>query len=644
MQPSAVGALGDLIDYFQDEVNLRQTLRRQEVDAIRERVIQTLEMAEPVDPQAPSWLTTCVISLEATSIGIAIPLSDEGISAAGQFRRGKSARSRPAFLVTIDTVKFSTRRGSAGFAAVNALAFHFVSDFDQGRKEDYEGSTHEANKNRIRFPEMSCKLRSPTNAPVLVHSVVVGIEIDLEATAVAYAFSLIDIFTLSQERFAKFAPQAAVVEETYVTPLATPDGTAPPTPLDAPSLRTGSSGWQVTFEFKSGRVRMHAKASPIADRPPPPSKARPPHLRGYSMDASTSPFRLAKLKATIPFDQFNLPGMSLWAEYQHVEDVERLHVDISIHSSSNIIEPTLIPFITDLATQLKARVLRSPVAASPTPLPATPPSQPPSRGTFARLKFNVSLKIDESDLVIGCKPAPVRATLKWASGGFLLSSSPDVQGFDFVVQVDGVSASLEHNFSPEKCLLAEARGITASVSLSAPEDADEGSTGVLSVAVDLPDVSAEVNFRHLQVWLAFKAVWIDRMDLGTSPSPPTPSSRGLVPIPEVAAPPSQGGLTTIILVELKKVRFTCDLGQSIGRFIFLATSIDCRLRWVPGQSRRLGVGIGRLELTGQGRAGGIASVNGVIFETLLRDEGSRGQARVSDLVSSSHIRDLEVAC
>ncbi|KAK4696464.1 hypothetical protein P7C70_g8373, partial [Phenoliferia sp. Uapishka_3] len=207
--------------------------------------------------------------------------------------------------------------------------------------------------------------------------------------------------------------------------------------------------------------------------------------------------------------------------------------------------------------------------------------------------------------------------------------SPDVKGFTFVLKVDGVSASLEHNFSPEKCLLAEAKGITASASFNPTADREGGSNGIMSIVVDLPDIAAEVNFRHLQVWLAFKSVWIDRMDLGTTQEAPA-ASQVLTSIPEAA--PLDGRLTTIVLVDVKKVRLTCDLGQSIGRIVFLATAIDGRLRWVPGQSRRLGIGIGRLELSGQGRAGGTAFVDGVLFETLLRDEGMDAQLRATDLL------------
>ncbi|KAL8281144.1 hypothetical protein RQP46_006502 [Phenoliferia psychrophenolica] len=647
MQPSAVEALGDLIDHFQEEVLLRRTVRRLEVEAIRERVIQTLDMAEgPADSKAPSWLTTCVVSLEAGRIGIAIPLSDEGIPApSSQLRRGKSAQSRPAFLVTIDSVKFSTRKGSAGFAAVNALALQFVPDFDQGRKEDFEGPTHEANRNRVRFPEMRCKVRAASVGPILVHSTVVGIEIDLDSSAVAYAFSLIDVFTLSNERFAKFAP------------LATPAEAAPVPAEQSTSALGCASGVQATFEFKSGRIRMHSKTSGVSRpervvpaAPPTRGRARPPHIRGFSADASSAPFRAPKFVQDAVYDQFNLPGMSVWAEYHHTDKISessRLHIDVDIHASNNTLEPTLIPFITDIARQLKKRALQStppsphaPAASSPVPaslatiaaaaVEAPPPA--PS-GAFERLKFNLSLKIDQSDLIISCKPAPVRATLRWASGGFLLSLSPDVKGFNFVLQVDGVSASLEHNFSPEKCLLAEAKGITASASFDPPDDPTGASMGTMSVVVDLPDIAAEVNFRHLQVWLAFKAVWIDHMDLGVAPDAPaaTASSQPLTSIPE-STPSATSRLTTIVLVDLKKVRLTCDLGQSIGRFVFLATAIDGRLRWVPGQSRRLGVGIGRIEISGQGRAGGNAFVDGVLFETLLRDEGSGTRLHASDLL------------
>lgn len=654
LQPTAIEALGDLIDYFAAEINQRQTSRRGEVEAIRERVIQTLEMAEkPTDASTPSWLSTCVISLEAQSIGLAIPLSDEGIPAAeGALRRGKSSQSRPAFLVTISSIKFATQRGSEGYARIVGLQFQFVAAFDQGRKENFEGPTHQS-LNRIVLPEMHCTLRTSKDGPTLVHSAVSGLEIDFESSAVAFAFSLIDVYRQSHERFAKFAPQPLTTDPTL--PLSTPPSPIlPPLPssplLPSPPLSQLSTV-QATFEFASGIVRLHTKSSAWnrgSDGPTAPKPGRPKsHRRGGSLNdfgsfrgAFAKPLETPK-EAGTHADVFRIPGLSVWAEYQDAAtglEVKNLHVDVVIHASKNVLYPTLIPFISDVASQLERRALQSPrdppsssapsTSASLVPTPVAPPVP-------CHLKLGLSLKIDQSRLDISCLPvAEVTARLTWESGGFLFAMSPDVKGAQFAVTVDGVAAGLKHSFSPDDCLHAEAKGLAASISFQAADEDAGRPAGVVSAVVDIPDISAEMNFRHLQDWLALKAVWIDRMDLGPAAQPDeaAPALRPMACIPEVAAgQPQQANLTTLVLVEVRKLCFICDLGPSIGRSTFTLDAISSRIRWVAEESRCVSLGIGKVGIEAEGKMEGSASLDGMLFETRLRDDGAEG-TKASDLV------------
>ncbi|ORY77194.1 hypothetical protein BCR35DRAFT_353168 [Leucosporidium creatinivorum] len=609
IQPSAIEALGDLVDYYQEQIEERRTSRRQDLEALQERVVQTFDEINDEDQNARSWLASCVVSLEMQSIGMAIPLNDDGIPAPdARHRRGKSAQSRPAFLLTIPSLKFATQKGSAGYARVSNFALQFVSDFDQGRKEDFDGSTHQS-LNRVLLPEMKSTVRAATNGPVFIHSQVSGLEIDLEPTVVAFAFSLIDVYRLSHERFAKFALQTTA--------------TAPSTsPLDEPAPSAQSD----------------PTTSPPASRPPTRAQSTVP------LQASLCK-RPSKPEAAP--DTVRLPSLSVWADYQETteDDFTRLHVNIVIHASNNTLYPTLIPFISDVASQLKDRALRSPSSTSAPELATlkmtsiTGPSiTAPPTDSLGRLKVGVSLKVDQSRLEISCLPAAeVTARLTWESGGFLLTLSPDTRGIDFAVTVDGVAAGLRHSFSPEDCLLAEAKGIAASVSFKGAKDPSPTNSGVLSAVVNLPDVAAEMNFRHLQDWLCLKAVWLDRMDLGpadtstsggkslvTSTPPSTPTCEG------PASSASSSRVTTLVHVQVAKFRFLCDLGQAIGRFTFVADTITSRLRLVPNESKNLSMGVKKLELVGQGRAGGSVVGEGLLFETRLRNEGKASKA--SDLL------------
>ncbi|GAA5906531.1 hypothetical protein JCM8208_000472 [Rhodotorula glutinis] len=637
IQPNAIEALGDLVDHYVQEMEDRRTSRRQDIEALQTRVVQTLDIKAD-DKAKPSWLSTCVVSVEAQSIGVAIPLSDEGvagITAVREKRRHKSAQSRPAFLVSLASVQFGAQKGSAGCACISRFSANFVGDFDQGRKEDFDGDTHQS-LNRIVLPDMTCTLRSPQGAPVLVHSKVSGLEVDLEPTVVAFAFALIDVYRLSHERFAKFAPELS-------PGLDTDTPTRPALCPARPAATAATPAVQATFEFASGTIRMHSHVQVVGGgkdglTPPTSPGRRPkPHRRGKSLgEFATLRHVPGKAPHEATPDVFRLPALSMWAEYRDDDDElvdSRLHVDCVIHKSHNTLYPTLLPFISAVVQQVKLRAV--PVAtatAAAAPEPSTHDLSPiaesptsPSGGAplddfaapLGKLQLTISLRIDQSKLEISCLPAAeVTARLTWESGGFFFSTSPQTKGVTFAVSVDGVSAGLRHLFSPEDCLSLEAKGLAASLSFGALEGAGLPTARLLSVVVNLPDVSASMNFRHLQDWLCLKAVWIDRIDLGPVLSSETATT---VPTPAPSTSSTASSVTALVRAEMGSLRFACDFGPSIGRITFVAHRMAMRYRQAPEVSREFSFEFESLESSGQGRAGGTARVDGLRFFNRMRE-------------------------
>lgn len=631
LQPTAIEALGDLIDFFQQEIEDRRKAREAAMVALQERVVQTIdEIGSDEERSASSWFASCVLSLEISTLGVAIPLNDDEVQELlPRLRRAKSAQSRPAFLMTIPTMTFAAQRGSAAYARVSQFALQFVPDFDQGRKEDFEGTTYQS-LNRVALPEMKTTMRSPTHGPTLIHSQVSGLEVDLEPSVVAYAFSLIDVYRLSHERFSKFAPSTTVQPDAVET---------------APAGKIKSDQCvRATFSFESGTIRLHSSKS-VTSTSKRSSKPRRPqaHHRGQSLNDFTRFLGLGKtVEPEISPDVVRLPSMSLWAEFHEYAAAvsPRLHLDINIHASNNTLYPTLLPFISAVAGQLKSRALRMPsepirplpsmanTSTSMTPIPASSP--------LGGLQIAVSLKVDQSRLEISCLPAAeVTARLTWESGGFVFSFSPDTKAVDLAISIDGVSAGLRHSFSPEDCLSAGAKGLAASIAFLAPQDDSKDSLGLVSAVINVPDVSAEMNFRHLQDWLCLKAVWLDRMDLG---SMGTAKQEQPCATSSPSDSPSSAALATIIQIQISHFRFLCDLGQSIGRETFVADSIACRIRWVPRESRCLAVSVNRLRLDAQGRLAGDIDVDGFMFSTLLRDDEQRAARGPQDLVSINFFR------
>ncbi|GJN87915.1 hypothetical protein Rhopal_000870-T1 [Rhodotorula paludigena] len=626
VQPNAIEALGDLVDHFESEIQERRRTRKQELDALHSRVVQSLDMTDD-GAAKPSWLSTCVLSVEAQNVGVAIPLSDEGVAGAAATRRKRetkamSGQSRPAFLLSIPSIRFAAQKGSAGYARISRFAVQFVPDFDQGRKEDFDGSKHPS-LNRVLLPDMQCTLRSPHGEPALVHSKVSGLEIDLEPSIVAYSFALVDVYRLSHERFAKFAPEPP--SGTGSPPM---DGESNGKPRQAPRCTPSTSSTMLaTFEFASGAIRMHSSL-PVdgtkASSPATPMSRPKAHRRGKSLgEFATMRHSPGKVVVEPAPDVFRLPALSVWAEYRDDEDDgdSRLHVDSVIHKSHNTLYPSLLPFVSSVVQHIKDRSLPSAsVGASPTsalspvleqsdhPSPAAAASSGSTASptkSLGHLRLTISLRIDQSKLDISCLPAAeVTAWLTWESGGFFFATTPESKGFTFAVSVDGVAAGLRHLFSPEDCLSASAKGLAASLSLG---QLDAAGPRLLSIVVDLPDVSAGMNFRHLQDWLCLKAVWLDRIDLGTSP----PSAADIPSRPTrstAADSASSEELNTAIHVQVGRFEFRVDLGPSIGRSTLVANRLETRLRIIAARSREFSFDLGDIEATGQGRAGGALQI------------------------------------
>lgn len=140
---------------------------------------------------------------------------------------------------------------------------------------------------------------------------------------------------------------------------------------------------------------------------------------------------------------------------------------------------------------------------------------------------------------------------------------------------------------------------------------------LLTADFDASSITGEVNFRQLQDFLCFKAVWLDRLEQ-------------IVPLAEgqtktaSAAPKTGSGhssvtLTTAVLARIQQVKLTCMLGHSIGTIDITATMLVGRLRQIPMHSRSFSVDLQSLDASSKGRLAGRFSTDGLYFETYLHD-------------------------
>ncbi|KAF5393264.1 hypothetical protein D9757_000624 [Collybiopsis confluens] len=626
MQPSSIGEMGDFIDDLQMEMADRREHRAQELLAFKQKtqqLIQTFELKtqEPAVPsRGMSWLSRYIIQFSLSSIGVAFPLAhdhDMELPPAGSH---DSAAVR-AFLFSIKSVKFGTQHGETGQASMDKLSFQFVSRFRQSVPADFSGENH-STRNRLTYPTMKAQLRSsksPTSNEIHITSTVSGFILHLDSTIPDYVFSLFDVYRHGRERVQKLSANL---------PRGIPDSfDTIPLPNKQKSYSSATPEIFASLTFLSGQVRVYSTiASPSSHF----SRAR-----NYS-----GTWDRVEPVGDVEAEVFDLPEVSVWTEYRTAPSSTHLSPNqpespvlifkSTVHSSQNILRPTLLPFITEVVTLVEARLhtssnradsLSSPVERAVEPEPEPDNFSPPSA-----IRISFSLRIDQSRLEFTCLPdVNVVAALHWNSGGFMINVLPGARDVIFTGTVGGLTVGLKHGFLSEDCLKLDARNLAFSVTFGKRWVENGSSLASVSLVCDT-ELLGGVRFSRLQDILCFKAVWLDRIPvfyhdtvIEDVPSKPSIAISASTPKPE---------FITAILVRIRQIKLDIDLGQSIS-------TVDLRLENTVLRSKftqlanELSLRVNHMSIVAKGNVAGHADVSDCVFQTIrwVADSSSRDDSR-----------------
>src|SRR5690349_7109903 len=109
----------------------RKEQRASELEEIKkktQRVIQTFE--GPPKSGIHSPFDNMIVSIDIRRIGIAFPLTLDKSVSDPSLRNSNANRDVPAFLFSIKSVEFVTRRSETGHAKMVDFAFQFVPRYD----------------------------------------------------------------------------------------------------------------------------------------------------------------------------------------------------------------------------------------------------------------------------------------------------------------------------------------------------------------------------------------------------------------------------------------------------------------------------------------------------------------------------------
>jgi hypothetical protein len=461
--------------------------------------------------------------------------------------------------------------------------------------------------------------RSPDSRTLRVNADVSGFILDIDSSIPVYVFSLIDVYQRGKERFDRMAESIESMPRSFSTLDATPR--IPFATLEPHYDTLPTSNVVGSLVFHSGKVRLYCEATPTYSR-----------IRSISMSAHEMSEDYSMMEASA--DVFNLPEVSVWAEYRarsaadkvrDLQDVSTLIFKSTIHSSSNVFKPSLLPFLRELVDHVENRLNRSTPTHVKRPSISTPrPSPSPliphvtvgDPGSVTSMQISFSLRIDQSKLELTCQPdANVIAGVHWESGGFVVSVSPGFKQVAFTGSVGGLSIDLKHGFLSEDCVHLNANNLSFNVTLAESEYGGMQKTS--SVVMDT-EFTGGVRFSRLQDILCFKAVWLDRIPVFTTRSEtPPPSTDENTPV--VTVHTDHRHLDTAVLVRLRHVKLDVDFGQSIS-----STNIEFREVVVRTKITRkiyeFSLEVANSSIVATGNLSGHGSVPDFLFRTKRRRE------------------------
>ena len=440
-----------------------------------------------------------------------------------------------------------------------------------------------------------------------------GFVLDLEPSIADHVASLVDVYKRGKERVDRLtvnAPRQAADQDPEPNPRrATADGDESP---------PAASSILLSMVFLSGQVRMHSATATY----PPRSNSL------YERRGGTRPVSL--------IESFNLPMLSLWGEYRasppqrdstadHDAEPPSLLLKSTIHSSENTLRPTLLPFMTDLVNRAEHRMRKTSSSSSSAstraamlPLPLGPNPSYPTPATPS-LQITFALRIDQSKLQLTCQPdVNVIAGVYWESGGFLINVSESGRRISFIGNVGGLTIGLKHGFLSEDCVRLDARNLSFSTTFTAADKASGLDMSSVSVVVDT-EVSGGLRFSRFQDVLCFKAVWLDRIPVLSAPSGGEFEDMLSKPkvTPLLGTPQPKTGVTTAVVVRIRRIGLTVDLGQSISSVVMDMTNVSLRSK-IEVLSSELSLSIGDLSMVASGNISGRARIPDFSFSTLRR--------------------------
>jgi hypothetical protein len=505
------------------------------------------------------------------------------------------------------------------------------------------------------YPSMEADVRSEATSAarqIWIRAHVSGFEVDLEPSIANYLFSIVDVYRQGRDRIAKLATYAPKSDAGSSIV-----GSAPVASSSTQYSAVLTTNLKASFEFKSGRIRSHTPNVRVSD----PERSQ--SLPVFSSESEIFDHGV---------DTLDLPMVSAWLEYRATPASQKalgssspnqstLVCNTTIHPISNVLRPSLLPFLADVFRRVQERLAQAPAPPqSPYVAPFSdlstiheglslddpPQEDPPAIGSMHVI---FSLDVNKSTLELTCQPdVNVVAGLNWEKGGFVITISPGAREVAVVGTLSSITAGIQHGYLNEDSVSAKAQNLAFSVDFRKLKGSKNLVTNSVSVVINT-EIGAEMRFSRLQDLLCFKAVWLDRIPVFDSLARPTP----VQPTPAIIKaelpgsdhiPPTQP-FQTLVLVNINKANIVADLGQAISKTTLDIEALAFRTKLCEEVSEAT-LTIARLEILSERAVVGYVRMPDFVFQTVRRRHGKvshddEGHAKMLELMLKSG--DIEAA-
>jgi hypothetical protein len=643
MQPIALGKLAEMYIYYNAELRKKKMMKKAEIDQLSantKRIVQSIsvknEWPKTLPEDTHSLLEGKIISLHIRRVGIAIPLGEQ----THLIETEASSRGVSALLLSVTSIEFLSKNIEKGALQLDNLTLQFVKRFDQNKADHFIAENH-PRMNQICFPSLSCHVSASNAKPlqsVSVDAKVKGFEVDVDGTIADYINTLSIIYVKSMDRVDAFTAKAKSNSNKASNSSSKPS-LLPPALDSSEIVHLNIEG---KFECDSGTIRMYPKRhSGEAHKNKKKPKVSLRTRSGFDI-RSTSEGNMATV---------NLPGLSAWVIYQTplgahasvIDGPKRFHADVLILESKNTLHPALVQFLHEVITGLKLGIQQS--SERKADRDATAENE-------SNLNASLFLRLSKTQLDLNCQPSSkVVCSLGWEESEFLMNAfSKDTTSrtMSCIGSIREITAVVKHYFSPEPCLNARIDRILFNAMLSSQREGGDSNDDI-SIIIEVPNVLGDLNMRHFQDLLTLNACWFDQATTQDAypNSSDTATSRLSADYLEVAGPAVPSGTeanqpdaATIshspapfskhVAVCMQNIKFSVDLGQSIGRVAFAPENLSFQLYHVPYESKGLSLSLEKIKVSSEGRLSGCANFKQTIVQGHLK-QSNDGNSETSSI-------------